>query len=269
MYDILTVTYDGETLDNLNYYFKSIYIADTTNINKVVLVLDGPLSSEKMDVIREWSNKIPLKIVKAEKMGLSKCLNYALSYLESEYIARADTDDQSYPGRFEFQYSEMMKNNVDVHSCAIHEVGEEIDRIRSFKPGVITKSDNRMYFVNEVNHNCSMFRLKSVLDVGGYPIGRMEDFRLWVKMLNNDYTIKVSGDIYLEANVQNLHHRRVGGNYRKAEIDLFYSNLTRSMKGILLAGLSFFVRYPLRFSLMSSFLRHAHTLQRKVYGYFS
>ena len=61
-----------------------------------------------------------------------------------------------------------------------------------------------------------------------YPSGRMEDFLLWTKVLNNNMKIYNQNKEQIIADVNNLSSRRVGKDYRKAEIKLFLLNFYQS-----------------------------------------
>jgi glycosyltransferase involved in cell wall biosynthesis len=62
---------------------------------EIVLVKDGPLTSELDTVIEEYKLKYPiLKILPLIKnVGLGKALNEGLKYCSYELVARMDTDD--------------------------------------------------------------------------------------------------------------------------------------------------------------------------------
>ena len=61
-----------------------------------------------------------------------------------------------------------------------------------------------------------------------YPSGRMEDFSTLDKSINNNMKIYNQNKEQIIADVNNLSSRRVGKDYRKAEIKLFLLNFYQS-----------------------------------------
>lgn len=80
---------------------------NTVQSYSVVLVKDGILNHELESVISEWQSKLPLKVVGYEKnQGLAYALNYGLQFVETELVARMDSDDICFPYRFEKQIAQ-------------------------------------------------------------------------------------------------------------------------------------------------------------------
>ena len=103
---VLMSVYKGEIVENLNDCFKSIWTYQSFKPSQIVLVLDGPLTSELESCIKYWCDTlgdkltlVPLK----ENVGLGSALASGLKACKGEFIARMDTDDISMPSRFEQQ----------------------------------------------------------------------------------------------------------------------------------------------------------------------
>jgi len=80
---------------------------NTVQSYSVVLVKDGILNHELESVISEWQSKLPLKVVGYEKnQGLAYALNYGLQFVETELVARMDSDDICFSYRFEKQIAQ-------------------------------------------------------------------------------------------------------------------------------------------------------------------
>lgn len=82
--------------DNPIFLAQSLQsIADNTLLpEKVVLVKDGTLTPELESVIAEWQEKLPLHVVGYEEnKGLAYALNFGLQFVETELVARMDSDD--------------------------------------------------------------------------------------------------------------------------------------------------------------------------------
>ncbi|MCP8319033.1 MAG: glycosyltransferase, partial [Candidatus Methylarchaceae archaeon HK01B] len=106
---ILMSVYNGEkylreAIDSiLNQTFKDF---------EFLIINDGS-TDRTVEILRSYHDS-RIKIITNEKnMGLTKSLNKGLKIARSEYVARMDADDISYPRRLEVQY-EYMKKNPDV-----------------------------------------------------------------------------------------------------------------------------------------------------------
>ena len=91
----------------------------------------------------------------------------------------------------------------------------------------------------------------------------MEDFLLWTKVLNSDLKIYNQNKELLIADVNDLGSRRIGNDYRKAELKLFLMNFTESnFLGKLYSFLALLIRYPIRFKYLKFFLNLIYKLIR-------
>lgn len=96
MKNYFTVLQSVYKKDNPIFLYQSLQsIAENTvQPYSVVLVKDGILNHELESVISEWQSKLPLKVVGYEKnQGLAYALNYGLQFVETELVARMDSDD--------------------------------------------------------------------------------------------------------------------------------------------------------------------------------
>lgn len=89
------------------YIPLAVIAENTVQPYSVVLVKDGILNHELESVISEWQSKLPLKVVGYEKnQGLAYALNYGLQFVETELVARMDSDDICFSDRFEKQIAQ-------------------------------------------------------------------------------------------------------------------------------------------------------------------
>lgn len=104
--------------DNPIFLSQSLQSIANNTVQPVCLVLvkDGALTPELESVISEWQSKLPLKAVGYEKnQGLAYALNYGLQFVETELVARMDSDDICFSARFEKQiahFNGMTKNDI-------------------------------------------------------------------------------------------------------------------------------------------------------------
>lgn len=154
-------------------------------------------------------NKIAFRTIYLERnCGLGNALRLALQNSTFSLVARMDSDDISYPNRFQKQLEEFKAQpELDIVGGGITEfVGSEQNIIgqRVVKQ---TDFDIKMDMKKRcpMNHVTVMYKKKSVQDAGGYldwPWN--EDYYLWIRMMENGCHF---------ANIQeNLVNVRVGLN---------------------------------------------------------
>lgn len=189
-FSVLMAVYFKDSPEFLNDALLSIDKNDLSP-SEIVIVRDGPLTSELDAVISKWQKKIAIKDVSLEyNLGLGAALNYGLSYCTYDLIIRADSDDINRSSRFSSIVAYINKHpNVHILSSWIEEF--------EFVPGdsgiikkvpaadkIIQYSKKRSPF----NHPAVAFRKKAILDVGGYGNEYLyEDYSLWLKLLANGY----------------------------------------------------------------------------------
>lgn len=266
---VLAVTHDGERPERLAACLRSIQ-DQTLQADEIILVLDGYVRDDLRAVIEEWESTLPIRTIESVKQGVSGCRNLALMHTTADVAIVADTDDVSLPKRFEVQAEALGRPNVVVTSAPIIERrGDGSQLIRSVPPGWIRKHSLYSFFRNPVNHNCAAFRVSEVRALGGYPSGRMEDYRLWIRCLIHGKTIFNTTQTLLLADAQDLSARRVGWDYFEAEVALLKMNAMRLWYvGALVALGAFLTRAPFRFrwARWMNDLAYRHFLRRRVGG---
>lgn len=188
MFSVLLSVYVKESPQNLQQSLDSLFV-QTLLPDEVILVKDGPLSSELDSLIDSYQRQFSiLKIVALPtNLGLGKALNEGLKYCSYDFVARMDTDDIAKPDRFEKQIQVFEdRPEVDV-------VGAWIDEFEKEKTDIISTRylpENQVEIVKfahrrcPVNHPVVMFRKETVLRAGGYQhFPLFEDYYLWVRML--------------------------------------------------------------------------------------
>ena len=126
---VLMSVYKSEKGPYLERCLKSIWDDQTYKPSQIILVQDGPLTSELYEVINRWENRLPrimCSLVNEVNVGLTVSLNKGLKKVTSEYVARMDTDDQSTPNRFQLQVDFLNSHpDIDVVGGAIQIVDKK------------------------------------------------------------------------------------------------------------------------------------------------
>ena len=210
--------------DNPEFLSQSLQsIADNTvQPSEIVLVKDGTLTTELESVIAEWQKKLPLKVVGYEENhGLAHALNYGLQFVETELVARMDSDDICFPDRFEKQVLQFeIDDKLAVLGAGIEEFYSGFDRLNrriDFRqirlyPKRTTRTSASLYKGTPLAHPTVMFRT-SVLKQFGYSEKTKcnEDIELWFRLLRAGYEIRT-------LQVPLLHFRITDGTFRRRSL---------------------------------------------------
>ena len=259
-FSVLMSVYAREQSEHLIAALHSVF-EQTVSPTEVVLVEDGPLTTELNTVITDFSERYSaLKIVKlAKNMGLGNALNVGLSACTYSLVARMDSDDLSLPNRFETQLKVFEKDlEVSVVGGWISEFENNPEQIISYRKVPEFDSEIKHFFCSKspVNHVTVMFRKEDILKVGGYQhFYCLEDYWLWTRMINEGFKfyniqnilVNVRGGAAMAA-------RRGGWKYVKSEIKLQWQIWKMGLTGVYAFSRNIFVRFSIH--MMPSSLRY-------------
>lgn len=173
--------------------FTSSTVDQRLRPDEIVLIKDGPVPPELDRVIRSLidDSPIPVQLVEfTENRGLAAGLTAGLELASHEIIARMDADDIARPERFESQLP-LFDEGYDIVGAGMFEFeapGEEPEHIVARRTPPCSDADIRAYlpFHDPFNHPTVVYRRSAVQAAGGYePLGLMEDYWLWARMLAN------------------------------------------------------------------------------------
>ena len=191
-FSLLLSIYKHENPDYVVTCFDSIY-SQTVLPTEIVLVEDGPLTSELYKVLEKEEKRFPCmkRVVLEKNQGLGVSLRKGLEACTHDIVARMDTDDICLPKRFEIQINYMQAHpDIDVLGAWITEFEYEPSNAVAIR--CLPEEHKEIYnfgkLRNPMNHPVVMFRKKAVLDVGSYqPCYLFEDYYLWGRMLVKGY----------------------------------------------------------------------------------
>ena len=208
--------YFGDRPEWLNQALRSI-MNQTLVPQEVILVQDGEINFQLIEIINKYKKKINLKhLILDNNSGLSKALNYGLKKTKFELIARVDSDDINVKNRFEIQYDYMSKN-LDVAALGtwISEFKDDPSAEKTVRK-VPLRMDEIVQFSktrSPMNHPSIMFRKKDILDVGCYDenLRNRQDHDLWVRLIQNNKKIVNISEILVNVRVSNDFYKRRSG----------------------------------------------------------
>lgn len=226
-FSVLMSIYFKESPAWFNRAMQSIWDEQTVKPNEIILVQDGPLTSELDNMISIWANKLGdiLKCIHLENnVGLGDALNIGLQYCSNELVARMDTDDIAMAERFEKQLAILKQGDIDICSSWITEfdVDQSIITGTRILPEHHTDITNYAKVRSPINHPAVMYKKTAIMKAGGYKTMMwFEDYYLWVRML-------LTGSIFYNIQEPLVHmragqgqiERRSGDAYAKSELIL-------------------------------------------------
>ena len=228
-FSVLIPIYKKDEPRHLRECLDSLY-NQTLPATEIILVEDGPLTSELDDIVAKSQQDHPeLKTVKlAQNGGIGHALNEGLMHCSYDLVARMDADDICKPDRFETQVRFLVDHpEYDIVGSWADEFSDNISNILSTRKlpedheAIIQFGKKR----NPMNHPTVMFRHQAVKAAGYYIHSpQVEDYDLWVRMMlrgSRFYNIQRSL-LYFRMS-DDFARRRGGWNYSRREIPLQFS----------------------------------------------
>jgi glycosyltransferase involved in cell wall biosynthesis len=225
----------------------------TVSPTEVVLVKDGPLTSELDNVIEEYTTKYSiLKIISLEKNeGLGKALNEGLKHCSHEWIARMDSDDICFPDRFEKQLQFLSENSeIVVLGTSMDEFNLQPGDIESIRK--LPETHNKLLRFarkrNPFNHPTVMFNKKIIDDIGSYQeVPLFEDYHLWLRVIQKGYKVANLPKSLLYFRIgKDIIRRRHGWSYVKKEFYFYKKCVKENLLSRKYVYFAFFTRLPMR-----------------------
>ncbi|MDD6911477.1 glycosyltransferase [Actinobacillus minor] len=246
-FSVLMSLYAKEKVAYLRDCLASLQ-AQTQPADEIILVFDGPISSELKNEVNLWQVQLPLKVVELpENVGLGKALNEGLKYCSNEWVFRMDTDDICLAHRFEKQLA-YIEANPDmvllggqvkefdesfVHEVGIKDVPLDLEAIKKFA-----------LVRNPFNHMTVAYKKSIIEQVGGYQHHLyMEDYNLWLRVISKGYKVSNLPDVLVNVRAGNaMYARRKGIEYIRSEFQLAKLKIALQLQSSFLAYAYCFIR---------------------------
>lgn len=200
-FSVLMSVYHKETSDRLTRSLKSIWDNQSLKPNRIVIVEDGPLTDSLYTILDAWEqrlNGILVRIKNDVNLGLTKSLNKGLAVIDTDYVARMDSDDFSAPDRFKLQV-EFLDSHPETYVLggSIQEFNDETDclSVRHYKNGDLRKAITRGTVVCHatVMMRTDMFKKEGLYYNEKYRTG--QDSELWFRVIKKGLGISNIDDI--------------------------------------------------------------------------
>ncbi len=225
-YSVLLPVYHKDDPHDLWESIMSM-VEQTIAPDDFVIVCDGPLTDELDRVLNDASQRSEaIRVLRLPtNRGLGVALSEGLDFCLHDLIARMDADDVAVPQRVQLQLDCFLDDpQLDLVSGAVEEFQsrpQDLAQIRSLPEN----HDDLVKFArmrNPFNHPCVMYKKSSVLKAGGYQdFFRLEDYYLWVRMLQGGARGMNSPEVLLHMRIGNgMYRRRSGVQYARSQLEL-------------------------------------------------
>lgn len=259
---VLMSVYKGDKPKFFSRALESIGPEQTMAPDEIVIVQDGPISSELLKVIDRYKKTSGINVVDVrlnKNVGLAAALNKGLSVIDSKYVVRMDSDDIALPDRINLQVKYMENNeSIDVLGTYIQEIDENGNVITPLvkyptdHEGIVEAFKIR----NPIVHPSTICR-KSFFDgVGGYSeaVRLGQDALLWSVGIREGYRFANLDQVSLKFRRDSEFMKRRGGvktalNFLK----LRWFKINRNIKSGIAGDIYAFIYFAL--SLAPSFVK--------------
>ncbi len=225
---VLISVYHGSSASQLQEALASVWDHQTTKPAEIVLVEDGPVSSEVSQVIQDWANRLGNRWVScryAKNKGLRHALNLGLQSCHNDLVARMDADDISTPERFELQWQFMTEHpEVGVLGGAVNEYDDSLTELKQTKQMPLDHEELIEFakYRSPLNHPTVIYRKSLVLALGGYPDIFPEDYPLWINLIQSRTRLANLSDVLVNMRTDSmLTDRRSGWKLFRQEFALY------------------------------------------------
>lgn len=262
MYSFLLSLYINENPVYLKRCLDSL-VNQTLRPSQIVLVIDGPITSELDVIVQEYQGLYDeLEVYRLkENVGLGNALNHGLNFCENEIVLRMDTDDICVENRARIQVSYLENNpEISVLGTYIEEITTENTTFLKKVPLGDDEIKKVMKKRNPINHPSVAFRKSNVLAVGGYmELKFNEDYFLWIRMAESGFVFNNLSESLVIMQVTDDSYARRGGVKYFFEQDKVYKymkdkRIITQMEYVK----SFIIRFLLRIALNNSMRKYIY-----------
>lgn len=238
--------YANDYIETTRLAIESV-LSQSLKATEFLVILDGPVEKELYDYLCSLGDAIIMHQLPCN-VGLAEALNYALTKVTTNWLARCDADDINSPCRFEKQVN-FLKENPSIHvvGTQICEVYDDGDRFLKLVPidddAILKYATLRSPF----NHMTVFMDVEKINSIGGYPnIYLKEDYALWLNCIKHSYNLANLTDVCVTAKAgKSMIGRRGGYRYLLSEVVLQRYAMKIGMRSVFLAVVLVLLKLPI------------------------
>lgn len=185
-FSVLLSIYHKENPNYLKLSLESIWQSQIRKPSQIVIVKDGPLTTELYSILNNFTKIAPVDfVINENNIGLSASLNKGLNSCKYELVARMDTDDIAFPERFKIQVDYFNKyQDIDILGSFATKIDEDGNILEDIKVPATNSLIHKYIWTCPFVHPSVMFKKSQILKVGSYnPESgpRQDDYELWFR----------------------------------------------------------------------------------------
>jgi len=224
-YSVMQTVYAGDEPSELDAGIRSV-LTQSHPPSELLIVADGPLTDELSAIIdrhRAASPSVVTLLELSENRGRGAAARAGIDNCTFEFVGIMSADDICVPTRFERQLSVLTANPaIDVVGGHVAEFVDDPDDPQTVRrvPTDPAAIERMAKFRSPMNEVTVTFRRDAVLAAGNYrPVGRMEDYDLWVRLLQDGATLANLDAVLVKMRAgEDLFARRGGIEYASEEL---------------------------------------------------
>ena len=191
-------------------------ILNQTYQNLELLIMDDASTDLSFKRINNFTDKRVKLYKNKTNLGLTKSLNKLISFSSGDFIARQDSDDESFPERLEVQLQYMKKKKLN--ACTTRALVKNSSRgIPLFS--YLLPSKLVMRYKNPFIHGTLLIQSEVLRKIGLYneEYQYSQDYKLYRDLVNNNYTVKIMHKKLYTLNMEN----NISSHYKEQQEKYF------------------------------------------------
>jgi glycosyltransferase involved in cell wall biosynthesis len=253
-YSVLLTVYGGDDPDELETALESV-VTQSLPPTEVVVVKDGPVGDEISSTLNRYSCHSEIDFVLCglkENQGRGAAAKHGLKRCQYDLVGLMSADDICLQNRFERQVRFLNSHpEIDVVGGYVAEFDKDPDDPIAFRKVPTEPTDIRRFARsrNPMTEVSVLFRRDVVVEVGGYrSVDRLEDWDLWVRLLQNGATFANIPEVLVQVRAgEDMFGRRGGFEYAREEIRQQYDFFRWGFIGVFRLFYNLLTRVPIRF----------------------
>lgn len=215
-FSLLMSFYRGDDPRFFEEAFRSSVDAQTRPPAEVVLVRDGRVADDLASTVRALiaASPVPTRLIELpDNVGLAAALERGLRECSHDIVARMDADDISVPDRFARQLP-IIEAGAELVGTGMYEFLDHPEAVvgQRVPPTGAERIASYARFHDPFNHPTVVYRRAAVERAGGYlPLGLMEDYWLFARMIHAGAVVENVADPLLRYRVGSGAFERRGG----------------------------------------------------------
>lgn len=223
---VVMSVYKNDLAKNFKIAVDSI-LQQTYKPSEIVLIIDGPVPEDTEKLLSVYEKDKMFNVIRFEQnKGLGTALQVGVENAKYPIIARMDSDDISYPERFEKQIN-YLKEHPEVDAVGTYgiEFLDEPENTFAIKEVPITDQEIKQYMKkrNPFNHMTMTMKKDKVMQSGNYQDWYYaEDYYMWLRLYLNGANFYNIPEVLAKIRInEDTFGRRHGMKYFKSIKNLF------------------------------------------------